>query len=397
MPRIDVSPAGQSMNSAVESAQSIVASAQNRAGGATEKRKLISVIIPVFNEENNIDRAYQEVCRIFDAMARYDLEIIFTDNHSIDRTPAVLEALANKDARVKVIRFARNFGFQKSVLTGYRMAAGDAAFQLDCDLQDPPALFPSFLALWEQGHDVIVGVRRSRKESKIIENSRKLFYRLMIRFSDDNLIPDAGDFRLVDRSILNQLRTIHEAHPYTRGLISSLAARQTGIPYDRARREFDNSKFPVRRLFGLAMDGILAHSLLPLRLATYFGFVMSAVLFLLSVFYIVARLIGGSEWPSGFATVAALVAMGISLNAIFLGIMGEYIGRIYNQIRQRPITVIEATFNLAPGSALRPRPAGQPEESGVGYAPPVSELVQESRSGGGEAGTTAFSSVLKPE
>ena len=324
--------------------------------GSVRERKLISVIVPVLNEQNNIARAYAEVCRVFEEIGRYDLEIIFTDNHSADRTPEILADIARVDPRVKVVRFARNFGFQNSVLTGYRLAKGDAAFQLDCDLQDPPSSFPDFLALWEKGHDVVVGVRRHRHESRLMQLARKSYYRLVQKFSDDNLVVDGGDFRLVDRSILDQLRSIHEAHPYTRGLISSLAKRQIGTPIDRDRRLFDRSKFPLRRLFSLAMDGVLAHSVLPLRLATYFGFIMAGGLFLLACGYTIGRLLAGSDWPSGFATLAVLIAMGASLNAIFLGIIGEYVGRIYSQVRQRPNTVIEYTINLdEPPATLQQR------------------------------------------
>jgi polyisoprenyl-phosphate glycosyltransferase len=328
------------------------------------ERKLISVVIPVFNEENNIARAYAEVCRVFDEMGRYDLEIIFTDNHSVDRTAKILADIARVDPRVKVARFVRNFGFQNSVLTGYRLARGDAAFQLDCDLEDPPSSFPDFLALWEKGHDVVVGLRRQRHESKLMQWGRKIYYRLVRKFSNDNLLVDGGDFRLVDRSILDQLRSIHEAHPYTRGLISSLAKRQMGTPIDRDRRLFDQSKFPLRRLFSFAMDGVLAHSLVPLRLATYFGFIMSVGLFLLACGYTIGRLLAGSDWPSGFATLAVLIAMGASLNAIFLGIIGEYVGRIYNQVRQRPNTVVEYTINLdEPPTTLQSPPLSRASSS----------------------------------
>jgi polyisoprenyl-phosphate glycosyltransferase len=328
------------------------------------ERKLISVVIPVFNEENNIARAYAEVCRVFDEMGRYDLEIIFTDNHSVDGTAKILADIARVDPRVKVARFVRNFGFQNSVLTGYRLARGDAAFQLDCDLEDPPSSFPDFLALWEKGHDVVVGLRRQRHESKLMQLGRKIYYRLVRKFSNDNLLVDGGDFRLVDRSILDQLRSIHEAHPYTRGLISSLAKRQIGTPIDRDRRLFDRSKFPLRRLFSFAMDGVLAHSLVPLRLATYFGFIMSVGLFLLACGYTIGRLLAGSDWPSGFATLAVLIAMGASLNAIFLGIIGEYVGRIYNQVRQRPNTVVEYTINLdEPPTTLQSPPLSRASSS----------------------------------
>jgi dolichol-phosphate mannosyltransferase len=346
----------ETMNGSARAVQSGPAIASTLVRDLVPRRKLISVVIPVYNEEKNVRRAYTEVCKVFDDMDRYELEILFTDNHSNDRTPDILAEVASSDKRVRVVRFARNFGFQNSVLTGYRLATGDAAFQLDCDLQDPPALFPVFLEQWEKGHDVIVGVRRTRKESKLIGIMRKVFYRLLRRFSDDYMVVDGGDFRLVDRSILDLLCTIHDAHPYTRGLISSLAARQVGIPYDRMRRELGQSKFPIRRLFGLAMDGILAHSMLPLRLATYCGLLMSLLLFLLGLFYIIARMLASTEWPTGFATVAALVAMSASLNAIFLGIIGEYVGRIYDQVRRRPNTIIARTINL---DAQRASPRSQ--------------------------------------
>src|SRR5262249_21561161 len=280
------------------------------APGSLRERKLISVVIPVFNEQNNIARAHAEVCKVFDAIGRYNLEIIFTDNHSVDRTSDILAELARSDPRVKVVRFVRNFGFQNSVLTGYRLAKGDAAFQLDCDLEDPPSSFPEFLALWEKGHDVVVGVRRHRHESKLMQLGRKTYYRLVRKLSDDNLLVDGGDFRLVDRSILDQLRSIHEAYPYTRGLISSLAKRQIGTPIDRDRRLFDRSKFPLRRLFSFAMDGFLAHSILPLRLATYFGFVMAGGVFLLGFAHPIRRPLARSGLPSGFAAFPVFLRLG---------------------------------------------------------------------------------------
>jgi dolichol-phosphate mannosyltransferase len=315
-------------------------------------RKLITVVVPVFNEENNVRRAYAEVCRVFDEMGKYDLELLFTDNHSTDSTPEIISQIADTDRRVKLVRFSRNFGFQNSVLTGYRLASGDAAFQLDCDLQDPPRTFPALLELWEKGHDVVVGIRHKRSESRLVQFGRRTYYRLLQRFSDDNMLLDGGDFRLVDRSILDELRSIHDAYPYTRGLTSSLAKRQAGVNIERDRREFGRSKFPLRRLFGFAMSGFLAHSLLPLRLASYFGFIMAIALFFLAGGYALSRILFGSHWPSGFATLAVLIAFGASLNAIFIGIIGEYVGRIYTQTRVRPNTIVESTANLEPSKAV---------------------------------------------
>lgn len=317
---------------------------------------LISILVPVFNEERNIRLAYEALVAQFDALAgRYRFEIVFTDNHSTDGTPGELEALAARDERVRVIRFARNFGFQRSVLTAYRNAAGDAAIQIDCDLQDPPELIPRFLEAWEQGYDVVVGVRRTRVENRLLSMGRRFFYWLVTSISDDNIVENAGDFRLVDRTVIERLKAVNDVNPYTRGLISSLAARQTGIEYDRRARQFEQSKFPLRRLTRFATDGLVSHSLVPLRLAGYAGFLIFTVSVLACLYYAAAWLIGGQEWPAGFATITMLVLMGVGLNGIFTGILGEYVGRIYEQTRTRPLTIIERTINFDRRSSGAPR------------------------------------------
>jgi len=195
----------------------------------------------------------------------------------------------------------------------------------------------------------VVGLRRHREESPLLTWARRAFYVLLDKISDDRLTPNAGDFRLVDRKVLDQLRQLNHLNPYVRGLVSSLAANETGIAYNRRSRQHDQSKFPVRRLFGFAMDGVIAHSVLPLKLAAYFGVLASVLTCLLSGYYIVSALAFGADWPRGFATTTVLLLFGIGLNGIFIGIMGEYIGRIYQQVHQRPLTVIEQAINL-PGS-----------------------------------------------
>jgi polyisoprenyl-phosphate glycosyltransferase len=323
-----------------------------RSDGAPEpaagKRPLISIAIPVFNEERNVLPAYEAVLSVFESLPRYEIEFVFTDNHSSDGTFARLTELALRDPRVKVLRFNRNYGFQRSLLTAYRHVRGDAAIQLDCDLQDPPSLIPEFVALWEQGHDVVVGVRRHRVEPKTLTLARRAFYALLNLISDDQLTADAGDFRLIDRTILDQVRAIFDVNPYMRGLTSSLALREGTIPYDRRPRQHEKSKFPVRRLFRFAIDGIVGHSIVPLRFASYIGVLVSVLTFALSGFYLVGALLFGSDWPSGFATTTVLLLFSVSLNAIFMGILGEYISRIYQQVRQHPLIVIEKGINIVP-------------------------------------------------
>ncbi len=308
---------------------------------------LISILIPVYNEEKNVRLAYDAVVAQFkDLGDRYQFEIIFTDNHSTDGTEFELARLAEEDKRIKVMRFSRNFGFQRSVLTAYRHAGGDAAIQLDCDLQDPPEMFTKFLEAWEQGHDVVVGIRAERQENTALTLGRRLFYWLVTAISDDNIIQNAGDFRLVDRSVIERLKLVNDAKPYTRGLISSLAARQTGIVYNRRARLLEQSKFPLRRLIGIAADGIINHSLLPLRLAGYTGFLVFTVACFLMFYYLLAWFFVGQSWPVGFATSTLLILVSLGMNGMFIGILGEYIGRIYDQTRTRPLTIIARSLNF---------------------------------------------------
>ncbi len=325
----------------------------------TTRRKLVSVLIPAFNEEDNVERAYDTVKRVFANLPAYDFEIVFTDNHSTDRTFALLKDIAARDARVRVIRFARNYGYQRSVLVAYKAARGACSVQIDCDLQDPPELIPQLLQRWEEGHQVVYGVRRSLKDGPVTAFLRKAFYRLMRSMSEDDLPIDAGEFRLVDQVILDELQNVDDTSPYVRGLISSMGFSQVGVDYDRQARIAGTSKFPFRAMLGLAVDGILNHSLIPLRLASMVSLVVATITFFVIFIYLLGRLLFGQEWPAGFATTTVLLLMSIMLNAMFLGIIGEYLGRIYMQSKRRPTPIIEAALNNGAGArdAARRAPA----------------------------------------
>ncbi len=315
---------------------------------AETKKRLLSIVVPVFNEEDNVDPLYSAVSRVMSCLAdRYDYELIFTDNHSTDGTFERLKSLALADSRIRIYRFSRNFGFQRSIYTGYVKAQGDAAVQLDCDLQDPPALIPEFIKRWEEGYQVVYGIRRSRTEAGWMGALRKAFYRIIDRLSEDRLPLDAGDFRLVDRRVLDELRKIDDYQPYLRGTIASMGFNQTGIPYDRTERVRGKSKFPLRDLLGLAVDGLLNHSIVPLRIATFTGLSISVLTFAGLVVYLAGKLLFGQAWPAGFATTTILILLSISLNALFLGIVGEYLGRIYKQVKKRPLIIIENEINGA--------------------------------------------------
>ena len=311
-----------------------------------ELKRLISICVPVFNEEPNIEPLYCALLPIMDQLSeRYEFELLFTDNHSTDRTFEALEQLAQRDMRVRAIRFSRNFGFQRSIATSYENARGDAAIQIDCDLQDPPALILDFVRKWEEGYKVVYGVRNLRKESWWMNIVRRTFYRVIDWLSEDELPLHAGDFRLVDRCILGELQKFEDNQPYLRGAIAALGFDQIGIPYNRAERQRGKSKFSFGELIGLALDGILNHSVVPLRIATYLGLTISVITFLGLVGYAIGRLFLGKTWPPGFATIIILILGSLSLNALFLGIIGEYLARIFRQVKRRPLTIVERELN----------------------------------------------------
>lgn len=309
---------------------------------------LISILIPCLNEEENIRRCHARVAAVLDGLEDVEAEIIFTDNHSTDLTFAILREIAEEDPRVRVFRFSRNVGYQASVMFAYKAARGDCAIQLDSDLQDPPELIPTMLDLWRQGNQVVYGIRRSLPDGPVVAALRRGFYWLIDRVSADDLPRNAGEFRLTDRVILDQIRRSEDRSPYMRGMISAMGFRQVGFDYDRAARAAGQSKFPFRAMLGLAVDGLVNHSLLPLRLASTVSLLAGLFTFLVLLGYLVGKLLFGQEWPPGFATLVVLLLMSMTLNAMFLGILGEYIGRIFLQTKNINAPIVEAALN-APG------------------------------------------------
>ncbi|MFI2765855.1 glycosyltransferase family 2 protein [Ruegeria faecimaris] len=310
-----------------------------------ERVTLVSILIPALNEEDNVRTAYERVTKVFDDLPSYEPEIIFTDNHSTDRTFEILSDIAAADPRVRVIRFARNMGYQSSVLTAYRSANGACSIQLDCDMQDPPELIPQMLDTWRQGYHVVYGIRRSLPDGPIVAAARRGFYALIDMISNDDLPRNAGEFRLTDRRILDELRRVDDRSPYVRGLISGMGFRQIGFEYDRNARTAGESKFPFRAMLSLAVDGLINHSLLPLRLASMISLTVGTGTFLLMIGYVIGKLFFGQNWPGGFATTTILLLLSMTLNAMFLGIMGEYIGRIFLQSKDLNRPIVEQELN----------------------------------------------------
>lgn len=302
-------------------------------------RPLITIAIPVFNEVDNIAPLIGRLDTVAQTIPEYKFEFLFTDNASQDGTFERILELSRRDTRIRALRFTRNVGFQQSILTNYLNARGDATIQIDADLEDPPELFPEMLQLWQSGYKVVYGVRRRRQEAFLKTALRKLYYRLLNRLSEVDLPHDAGDFRLIDRVVVDRLRETEDHNPYLRGTISSFGYPQTGIIYDRGKRISGVSKFNFAKLLRLAMDGICSQSTKPLEIITFSGFALSAMSILAAVGYSAWYLTATDVRP-GFTTIVFLILITSGLNMAFLGVLGEYVGRIFRNTRIVPSPII---------------------------------------------------------
>jgi len=331
----------------------------------TDSKRLVTISIPVLNEADNIEPLMQRLRAVANTHPRYDFEFLFTDNASTDATFERLAEEARTDNRVRVIRFTRNFGFQISILTNYLNAGGDAAIQIDADLQDPPELVSEFLAAWEQGYKVVYGIRRSRPENPVLSFARKLFYRGLTKLSSVDLPVDAGDFRLIDRIVIEDLRQVKDETPYIRGVIAHLGYRQIGIPYDRTERQRGKSKFRLLALIRLAVDGVCGESTKPLELITLLGATLSFLSFFGALFYFAWYFLVMRNAPRGFTTLVILILLSTSVQMAFIGLLGEYIGRIFKNTRHIPAPIIDQRIepvrvrDTGDATASSPQPASK--------------------------------------
>jgi glycosyltransferase involved in cell wall biosynthesis len=313
---------------------------------ATPKTPLISISIPVLNEADNLNALYERLRGLSTLMAgKCDLEFVFTDNHSDDLTWRKIADLASKDARVRGIRFSKNVGFQRSILANYLHTRGDAVMQIDADLQDPPELLADFFRLWQNGFRVVYGSRRARPENCFINAFRRFGYWFIDRVSEHPIPRDVGDFRLIDRAVIEALSKFKTPSPYLRGMIAGLGFKQIGVPYDRKARIAGESKFGVSRLIRLGLTAVFNHSAVPLRIASMLGGTMLILSAIGASYYVVLKLID-PELPQGLASIHVLVLFGIGLQSFLLGIVGEYLLRIYVILRSEPLAIIEETINF---------------------------------------------------
>jgi len=305
--------------------------------GQRKARPLVSLVIPMFNEREGLDKLFEAVERTMGALDA-EHEIICVDDGSTDGT---YDALAARDgARIRAFRLSRNYGKEVALSAGLDMVRGDVVIPLDADLQEPPHLIPQMLDQWRAGFDVVFAVRRSREvDGKVKAGAARLFYKLYNTISATKIPENAGDFRLMDRRVVNVLQMIPERNRFMKGLLSWPGFRCTAIEFDRPARAAGESKWKPHKLVGLAMDGVTSFSILPLRLASFLGGVISLVSFLFGIFVIFKRLLMGDA-VQGWASMMTVIVFLGGVQLLALGIVGEYIGRIYLESKRRPLYVI---------------------------------------------------------
>ena len=303
--------------------------------------KTVSIVVPCYNESEVIDYTVEELLNLANSIDGYDLELLFVNDGSADDTEAKLLKHSKQHSNVHLISFSRNFGHQPAVSAGIQAASGDAVVLIDADLQDPPHLIKDMIDLWQKGYDVVYGTRESREgESPFKLASAKWFYRILNYLSEVPIPLDTGDFRLMDRQVVDQLNAMPEKNRFIRGMVSWIGFNQTSIRYQRNPRFAGETKYPLRKMLKFGLDGILSFSVKPLKLSIFMGFASSAIAILM-LFYTVYVRLATDHWQSGWASmlVAMLFIGGVQL--ISIGILGEYIARIYNESKNRPLYIVK--------------------------------------------------------
>ncbi len=307
----------------------------------------LSVVIPAFNEEQNVDRVYERLDAVIDEIEDLDWELIFAVDPSTDRTEDKILALRDRDPRVKMLRFSRRFGQPAATLAGLAASTGDATVVIDCDLQDPPELITELVKKWREGYEVVYAQRRTREGETLPKRMvAALGYRIIARIAEVEIPPNTGDFRLLSRRVVKHVVTLNEAHGFLRGLVGLVGFNQTAVLYDRDARAAGSSKY--NRFMGslvIGMNGIVSFSRYPLHLISLGGVLLSGLAFLIAFVYLILKL-AGVGFPTGNATIVIVVSLFSGIQMLCLGIMGEYVGRIYDEVKMRPKYIVESAHGL---------------------------------------------------
>lgn len=309
----------------------------------SNNRPRYSIVAPCFNEEKGLNELYRRICQVMDQTGE-PWELVLINDGSRDKTPQIIRELRAGDPRVKLIDFTRNFGHQIAVTAGLDYAQGDAVIIIDADLQDPPEIILQMIDRWKQGYEVVYAVRTKRKgESWFKEFTAKLFYRIIYRITDVDIPLDTGDFRLMDRRVVEAIKQMRERHRFVRGMTSWVGFRQTGVEYVREERFAGETHYPFRKMLKFALDAITGYSYAPLQIATFLGFLIAGLSAVAVVLVIYARLFmgaAGQEQFHGQATTLVMVLFLGGVQLITLGVIGEYLGRIYDEVKGRPLYLV---------------------------------------------------------
>lgn len=298
----------------------------------------LSLVIPVYNEEGNLPALYQRLTAVLQETG-LSYEIIFVDDGSRDSSVPLLKGYASHDPCVMIIQLARNFGHQIALSAGLEYTRGRGVIVMDADLQDPPEVLPQFIAKWQEGHDVVYAIRQKRKEGWFKRMSYLAFYRLLRRLANIDIPLDAGDFCIMDRRVVDLLVAMPERNRFVRGIRSWVGFDQVGLAYERQARHAGESKYSLARLIYLALDGLVSFSFVPLRFITISGFSISGLSLIMALFYAIKRLVVGLN-PAGFASLMVSIFFFSGIQLITIGVIGEYIGRIFEEVKRRPLYVV---------------------------------------------------------
>jgi dolichol-phosphate mannosyltransferase len=320
----------------------------------------LSVVLPCFNERESLEPLRQRLAHVLEKITCGSFEVIFVDDASTDGCSELLDALNLQDVRFKVIHFSRNFGHQAALSAGLDACAGAAVVLMDCDLQDPPEVIEKFFERWRDGNEVVYGVRRKRKEGILKRAGYAAFYRSMRMVAQIDVPLEAGDFCLMDRMVVTELKRLPESHRFLRGLRAWVGFRQVGVEYEREGRYAGEPKYTLGKLVRLAVSGYVGFSTVPLRIASWLGLLVAAIGFGIAVWAVGTKILGIAS-PRGWASTIAIMLFLGGIQLLVLGVMGEYLGRVYDEVRARPSYVVRGTVGFGEEN---PRPGRSDEARG---------------------------------
>ena len=309
--------------------------------------KKVSIIIPVYNEEEVLPKLYERLTSLVDSVENYEFEILFVNDGSKDKSLSMLEELAAIDKKIKVVSFSRNFGHQAAVTAGIKYVTGDAVVIIDADLQDPPELIPEMLKLWEDGNEVIYGKRKSRKgESAFKLLTAKMFYKTLNSLSDVEIPKDTGDFRLVDRKVIDVVNNLPEHNKFLRGLFSWVGFKQYPYEYERQERKAGKTKYPLKKMMKLASDGIISFSSKPLKIVGGLGVITIIISIAILIYSLISYACNLNNLTPGWTSIMVTITLFSGVQLLSMWIMSEYIARIYDETKRRPEYIIDKKINM---------------------------------------------------